>query len=50
MHVDELFTASAFVQLLAKIAKLKKANEKLKKSSQKSKQNYVSHSDDSNSS
>jgi hypothetical protein len=43
-------TASAFAQLLAKIAKLEKANEKLKKSLQKRKHDYGSDSDDSDSS
>ena len=41
-------TKSALVQLSAKIAKLEKANKKLKKSSQKCKPNYSSDSDDSN--
>jgi hypothetical protein len=41
-------TDSAFVQLSSKIAKLEKANEKLKKSSRKCKHNYGSDSDDSN--
>jgi len=43
-------TASAFTQLSAKIAKLKKTNEKLKKSSRKRKRSYSSDSDDSDSS
>ena len=43
-------TASTFAQLLAKMAKLKKANEKLKKSSQKHKRDDGSNSNDSNSS
>ena len=38
------------MQLLTKLAKLKKANEKLKKSSQKRKRDYGSNSDDSDSS
>jgi cell division protein FtsB len=43
-------TASAFAQLLAKVAKLEKANKKLKKSSRKCKHDYGSDSDDSYSS
>ena len=43
-------TASAFAQLLAKIAKLQKANEKFKKSLCKSECDNGSNSDDSNSS
>ena len=43
-------TASTFAQLLAKIAKLEKANEKLKKSSCKHKRSYSSNSNDSDSS
>ena len=43
-------TASAFAQLSAKIVKLEKVNEKLKKSSCKRKQSYSSDSDDSDSS
>jgi hypothetical protein len=43
-------TASACAQLLEKISKLEKANEKLKKSSCKCKRNYSSDRDDSNSS
>jgi hypothetical protein len=42
-------TASAFAQLLVKIAKLKKANDKLKKSSCKCKCSYSSDRFDSNS-
>ena len=43
-------TASLFVQLLAKIIKLEKANEKLKKNSCKHKLDYGSNSNNSNSS
>ena len=43
-------TAGAFAQLSVKIAMLKKANEKLKKSSCKCKHSYSSDSNDSNSS
>jgi hypothetical protein len=43
-------TASTFAQLSVKITKLKKVNEKIKKSLQKRKGNYDSGSDDSNSS
>jgi cell division protein FtsB len=43
-------TASAFVQLSAKITKLKKANKKLKKSSRKRKHEYDSDSSDSDTS
>jgi hypothetical protein len=41
-------TPSAFTQLLAKVVKLEKANEKLKTSLQKRKRNCGSDSDDSN--
>jgi hypothetical protein len=47
---SDKITASTFAQLLVKIAKLKKANEKLKKSSRKRKRNYDSDSDDPDSS
>ena len=43
-------TASAFAQLLAKIAKLENTNDKLKKSLQKHKHDYTSNSNDSDSS
>jgi hypothetical protein len=43
-------TSSAFAQLLVKVAKVEKANEKLKKSLHKHKHNYYRDSDVSNSS
>jgi cell division protein FtsB len=41
-------TASAFTQRSAKVAKLEKANKKLKRSWQKLKHDYDSDSDESN--